>query len=151
MSINNLKIELNNKMKSLEKLTEWYNIQESDLKNEILILESRIKEEENKIKSLTKTEEDFRDKLIDIREKIKKCGKDSGVSYYSNSIEVDQSIDDIQVENDFFALVGFNIFAKFKYSDILNFNETSTFYDEEFEFFLNDNIKFRIIINLNYS
>ena len=80
---------------ALKSLEQWYEVQKKSTEGEIRELKLRLKEEENKIKSMTQTEQDHKELFKCICEKLQKNNTSIGLNYYSNNIDSYSTINNI--------------------------------------------------------
>lgn len=124
-----LNIKIKEKEAALKTLNEWYEAQSKSIESDIYDLKLRLKEEEEKIKSLTQTEKQYDKTFKEIKEQIKQSNIYMNLTYYSNEIICYSSINDISCCDTECVLHGQEADISIEYLDIINLTSKSARYN----------------------
>ena len=120
--MNYLKTKIREKEAALEALKQWYQAQSDSIESDIADLKFRLKEEEEKIKDLTKTDLYYQELFEEIKEDIKKVNVFMNLTYYGDEVICHSSVSDIYLGTNKITLTGDEADITVKYSDIINSN-----------------------------
>jgi len=152
--MNYLKTKIREKEVALEALKQWYQAQSDSIESDIYDLKFRLKEEEEKIKSLTQTDLYYEELFKEIKEDIKKINISMNVNYYADEIICFSSVNDIYLGSDECTLTGHEADITVKYSDIISLNVEEYSYREgnekSYKVILSDDRKIEFTVSEEY-